>query len=117
MYEAHAILMKLNKATCKALHLGRGNPKHRYRLGREWLDSSPEEKDLGVSVDERFNWTQQCVLAAQKANHNLSCIKRSMTSRSREVMLPLTLLSLRPYLEYYVQFWCPQYKKDMEFFK
>ena len=40
-----------------------------------------------------------------------------MTSRSREVMLLLTLLSLRPYLEYYVQFWCPQYKKDMEFFK
>ena len=104
MYEAHAILMKLNKATCKALHLGRGNPKHRYRLGREWLDSSPEEKDLGVSVDERFNRTQQCVLAAQKANHILSCIKRSMTSRSREVILPLCSVLLSLHMNYCIQF-------------
>ena len=66
MYEAHAILMKLNKAKCKALHLGRGNPKHRYRLGREWLDSSPEEKDLGVSVDERFNRSSSVFLQPRR---------------------------------------------------
>ena len=44
---AHANLMKFNKAKCKVLHLGRSNPKHRYRLGREWLESSLEKKDLG----------------------------------------------------------------------
>ena len=52
---AHANLMKLNKAKCKVLHLGWGNPKHKYRLDREWLESNPEEKGLGVSVDERLN--------------------------------------------------------------
>jgi len=27
------------------LHVGRGNPKHKYRLGGQWLKSSPKEKD------------------------------------------------------------------------
>ena len=37
---AHANVVKFNKAKYKVLHLGQGNPKHRYRLGRKWLESS-----------------------------------------------------------------------------
>ncbi|GAB0187293.1 cAMP-dependent protein kinase inhibitor alpha [Grus japonensis] len=92
---ARANRMKFNEAKCKVLHVGRHNSKHNYRLGKEWIESSPE----------KVNMSQQCALAAQKTNCVLGCIKRGVTSRSREVILPL---------EYCIQVWGPQYRRDME---
>ncbi|GAB0180731.1 deuterosome assembly protein 1 [Grus japonensis] len=56
----------------------------------------------------------QSVLAAQKDSCILGYIKGNMASRSREVILPLYSALMRPHLEYCIQLWGPQYKKDME---
>ncbi|KAJ7424702.1 hypothetical protein BTVI_05541 [Pitangus sulphuratus] len=86
--------MRFNKAKCKVLHLGQGNPKHKCRPGGEWI----EEDNLGVLMDTKPNVSQQCTLAGQKTNRILGCMERRVASGSREVIIPLYSALVRRHL-------------------
>ena len=106
--------MKFNNSKCQILHLGQGNPGYTYNLGDERLESSPAKRELGVWVDGKLSMSQHA-LTAKRANRVLGCIKHSIASWSREVIVPLCTALAWPHLGYCVQFWAPQYEKDIHY--
>ncbi|CAM5151441.1 unnamed protein product [Natator depressus] len=103
---------KFNSEKCKVMHLGINNKNFSYKLGTHQLEVTEEEKDLGVLVDHRMTMSRQCDMAVKKANAVLACIRRGISSRDKEVLVPLYKALVRPHLEYCVQFWSPMFKKD-----
>jgi len=76
--------MRLNN-----VHLSCGNPHYQYKVGHVKTEHSPTGKDLEIMVDGKLDMSQQCALAAQKANCIPGCIKGSVTSRLRGDPAPL----------------------------
>jgi len=102
--------MKFNNGKCRVLHLGKINPMHQYRLKADLLESSSVERDLGALVDDKLTMSQQCAPVAKKASGLLGCIRKTVASRSREVLLPLCSVLVKPHLQCCIQFWGPHFK-------
>jgi hypothetical protein len=106
-------MMQFNVDKCKTVHAGYKNPRHKYTLGGRELGEVEEERDLGVIIHKSMSVSRQCCEAAKKANRAVGQIKRTVTERSKEVIVPLYKSLVRPQLEYCVEAWRPYLKKDI----
>ena len=107
-----------NATKCKVLHFGTHNANYSYRLNNQTLDSTKNEKDLGVIIDNELKYhVHAAASATKKANQVLGIIKKSYYTRDAKTMSTLYKSMVRPHLEYGNAIWGPFYKKDIDMFK
>ena len=85
-----------NTKKCKAIHFGNNNPKRCYTLNGHILETSSQEKDLGVIVDNELKFHVHTASAIKKANQMLGVIKRSCKSCEALTILVLYKSMIRP---------------------
>ena len=103
-----------NRGKCKIMHFGKNNPRMGYTMGGQALESSKQEKDLGVLIEDNLKPSAQCAKAASKANQVLGQLLRGCTWRDPANLTSLYKVYVRPHLEYANQIWSPYKVKDIE---
>jgi len=78
------------------------------------LESTSEEKNLGVWIDDKLKFTSHIGHPVAKTNQILGLIKRSFVYRDTEIIKRLFTALVRPHLEYANSVWHPIFKKDVE---
>lgn len=105
--------MPFNTDKCHVLHVGRANPKSNYVLCGEAITERSVEKDLGVLVTNDLKFSKQCLAAESKAQKILGYVRRQFRYRNKQSVLALFNALVRPILEYGVQFWSPNLRRDV----
>ena len=95
------------------IHFSHQNPLYMYSLNGKDLSVSHEEKDLGIYVSDTFKFESHIAKIAARANSILGCIKRTFTYMDMEMFKCIYKTLVRPHLEYAVQSWSPDLKKDI----
>lgn len=93
---------------CKVMHIGKNNPCNLYMLNDQHLQSTSEEKDLGVWMNSDYSWQTNIDNYIMKARSTMSWIMRVILNKNKNVMLQLYKSLVRPHLEYCVQLWSPK---------
>ena len=94
-----------NRGKCKVMYFGKNNTRQEYTMGGHTLESSKQEKDLGVLIDDSLKPSAQCAKAAAKANLVLGQLTRGCTWRDPDNLTNLYKVYVRPHLEYAQASW------------
>ena len=95
--------MLLNFGKCKCIHIRHGNMDEEYKMGDAVLGRTTQEKELGVTFNAGMKVSEQCGIAASKGNQILGLIRRTITYKEKQLIVPLYKAIVRPHLEYCIQ--------------
>ena len=94
---------------CKVLHVGKHNRKHEYFLDGSLLPQTSLEKDFGLYVNEKLDWSDHINRAINKTTSVIGWVNRNVITREPLVMLNIYKSLIRPHIEYCVQIWSPRH--------
>jgi len=104
--------MMFNVSKCKVMNMGHANPKYEYTMAGQKLETTTEERDIGVIISANMKPSAQCAKAAQTAQGVLGQITRAFHYRVRHVYMRLYKQYVRPHLEFSTQAWSPWTEAD-----
>ena len=99
-----------NITKCSALYIGKNNERHVYYTDANKtnkLDTTTQEKDLGVIFTENLKFDEHINNAVKKANKMVGLIRRSFEYLDANMFLKLYKAIVRPHLEYANVIWHP----------
>jgi len=85
--------MEFNVKKCKGMHVGHNKENHVYTMNGQQLDTTEEERDIGVTVSRQLKPSAQCRNAARTAQTVLGQLTRAFHYRDRHVFLRLYITS------------------------
>lgn len=104
--------LPFNATKCKAMHFGANNPRRHYQMNNHVLETTDQEKDLGVIIDPTLKFHVHTSAATKKANQVLGVIKKTYATRDATSITTLYTSMVRPHLEYGNAIWGPFFIGD-----
>ena len=72
-----------NFRKCTCLHTGHGNEDAQHTMGDTVLNTTLQEKDLGLSISAEMKVSEQCGIAAAKGNQISGLIRRNIVYKEK----------------------------------
>ena len=91
--------MQFNVPKCKIMHAGRNNPQAGDTMGGTVLNTTDQEKDIGVMVMSMQKPSTLCKEGASRASKVLGQISPSFHYRDRKTFVQLYKQYVRPHLK------------------
>ncbi len=89
--------MPFNVNKCQILQVGSRNIKDDYEMRGDKIKRVHSVKDLGVTVASNLKFSQQCNEIVKIASRMMGLIKRKISFKSKDVVLPLYNVLVKPH--------------------